>query len=367
MTSRSPTTVLVAPTAFKGTLGPAEAAAAMASGVARVWPEAEIFRRPVSDGGNGLLESYLAYEAGVLRKVEVTGPLRERIQARFVISESVAVIESAEACGLHLVPPAVRDPLRSSTRGVGELLLAARDEGASRVILGLGGSATVDGGTGMAKALNWRLAAAAAAPLEEGGGSLAQLRRIDEPADRYRPGVTVLCDVQNPLTGPNGAAAVFGPQKGAGPAQVERLEAGLTRLAEVVRTDLGIDLTDLPGAGAAGGLGAGTRAFLSADLVAGAEWVLQQWDLRRLLAGADLLVTGEGRFDAQSSMGKMTGRLLELAVSRGVSALLVCGRIDGSVSLAAGAADGGGRVVSYSDLVRLTEGACRELAVGDRL
>ena len=260
MTSRSPATVLVAPTAFKGTLGPAEAARAMASGVARVWPEAEIIHRPVSDGGNGLLESYLAYETGVLRRVEVTGPLGERVQARFVISESLAVIESAEACGLHLVPSAERDPLRSSTRGVGELLLAARDQGASRVILGLGGSATVDGGSGMANALGWRLSTAAGAALEEGGGPLAQLSRIDEPGDRYRPRVTVLCDVQNPLVGPNGAARVFGPQKGAGPAQVERLETALTRLTGVVRTDLGVDLLDLPGAGAAGGLGAPAAA-----------------------------------------------------------------------------------------------------------
>lgn len=367
MTSRSPTTVLVAPTAFKGTLGPGEAARAMATGVARVWPRAEIIRRPVSDGGNGLLESYLAYEVGIVQQVEVTGPLGERIEARFVRSQSVAVIESAEACGLHLVPSAKRDPLRSSTRGVGELLLAAWDRGASRVILGLGGSATVDGGSGMAKALGWRLTATADAPLEEGGGPLVHLRRIDEPADRYRLRVTALCDVQNPLTGPNGAATVFGPQKGADPAQVGRLEVGLTRLAEVVRTDLGVDLADLPGAGAAGGLGAGARAFLSADLVAGAEWLLEQWDLRRVLADADLLVTGEGSFDPQSSMGKITGRLLELAASRDVSALLVCGRIDGSVASVAGAADGGGRIVSYADLVRLTEDACRELAVGDRL
>ncbi|MGD8867373.1 MAG: glycerate kinase [Gemmatimonadales bacterium] len=367
MTTRSPTTVLVAPTAFKGTLGPAEVAEAMASGVARVWPEAEIIRRPVSDGGNGLLESYLAYDAGRLQQVEVTGPLGERVQARFVRSESVAVIESAEGCGLHLVPPAERDPLRASTRGVGELLLAARDQGASRVLLGLGGSATVDGGSGMAKALGWRLSTVAGAPLQEGGGPLEQLRRIDEPANRYRLRVTVLCDVQNPLIGPNGAATVFGPQKGAVPEQVRRLEAALTRLAEVVRTDLGIDLVDLPGAGAAGGLGAGARAFLSADLVAGAEWILEQWDLRHVLAGADLLVTGEGRFDTQSSMGKITGRLLDLAVSMGVSALLVCGRVDGPVASVARAADGGGRVVSYADLVRLTEDACRELAVGDRL
>lgn len=367
MPSRSPSAVLVAPTAFKGTLGPEEAAKAMASGVAAVWPEARIDCHPVSDGGNGLLESYLAHETGTLEHCEVAGPLGDRVRARFVTSGSVVVVESAEACGLHLIPRQLRDPLRSSTRGVGELLQVARARGASTVILGLGGSATVDGGSGMAKALGWRLSGSDGTQVREGGGFLTQLRRIDEPRERISGRVTVLCDVQNPLAGSNGAAAVFAPQKGADPSQVERLEAGLTQLAAVVRTDLGVDLADLPGAGAAGGLGGGARAFLSADLIAGAEWVLERWDLRRRLAAADLLVTGEGHFDAQSGMGKITGRLLDIAVSRGVPALLVCGRIEGPVPAAAKAADGGGRILSSGDLVRLTGDACRELAAGDRL
>ncbi len=366
MTSRSPTAVLVAPTAFKGTLGPADAAGAMAAGVKRVWPEAEVFRRPVSDGGNGLLETYLAHEGGVLEQVEVTGPLGERTQARFVRSGSVVIVESAEACGLHLIPPERRDPLNASTHGVGELLLQAKAVGAAEVILGLGGSATVDGGSGMAKAMGWRLSGTAGAPLGEGGGSLIHLRRIDEPRERYSARVTALCDVQNPLTGPSGAAAVYAPQKGAGPVQVDQLEAGLSRLAEVVRAELGVDLADCRAPALPAGLGRG-RAFLSADLVAGSEWVLELGDLRRLVAGVDVLVTGEGRFDAQSSMGKITGRLLEIAAAAGVSALLVCGRIDGPSAQAAKAVDGGGRILSYADIARLTECACRELAVGDRL
>lgn len=313
------------------------------------------------------MDCYLAHETGNLEVSEVAGPLGERIQARFVSSGSVAVIESAEACGLHLIPPRDRDPLRSSTRGVGDLLLAARARGVSAVILGLGGSATVDGGSGMAMALGWRLSGPAGVPLGEGGGSLTQLRRIDDPRERYLERVTVLCDVQNPLTGSNGAAAVFAPQKGADAPQVERLEAGLTQLAAVVRTDLGVDLADLPGAGAAGGLGGGVRAFLGADLVAGAEWVLERWDLRRRLAGADLLVTGEGHFDAQSGMGKITGKLLEAAASSGVPALLVCGRSDRPVAEPAKVIDGGGRILSRADLAHLTESACRELAAGDRL
>ncbi len=367
MTSRSPTTVLVAPTAFKGTLGPRDVAKAMATGLQRIWPEAEVFCRPVSDGGNGLLETYLALQGGELEQVEVTGPLGEKTLARFLRSGSLAVVESAEACGLHLTPPDRRDPLGASTRGVGELLLRVQAGGAADVILGLGGSATVDGGSGMAKAMGWQLNGKRGVPVEEGGGSLVQLRQIVEPPVRYTLRVTALCDVQNPLTGPDGAAAVYAPQKGAGPAQVEQLEAGLSQLAEIVRTDLGVDLTDLPGAGAAGGLGAGARAFLGADLVAGSEWVLGLGDLRRLVSEVDLLVTGEGRFDAQSSMGKITGRLLEIAAAAGISSLLVCGRIEGPSAPAARAVDGRGRNLSYADIVGLTEGACRELAIGDRL
>jgi len=367
MTSRPPTTVLVAPTAFKGTLGPADVAKAMATGVERVWPEAEVFCRPVSDGGNGLLEAYLAHQSGVLEQVEITGPLGEKTLARFVRSGSLAVVESAEACGLHLIPSDRRDPLAASTRGVGELLQRVLVVGADDVILGLGGSATVDGGAGMAKALGWQLNGRCGAPIGEGGGSLAQLRRIVEPPARYPVRVTALSDVHNPLTGPDGAAAVYAPQKGAGPEQVEQLEVGLRRLGEVVRTDLGVDLADLPGAGAAGGLGGGARAFLGADLVAGSEWVLGLGDLRRLVSEVDLLVTGEGRFDAQSRMGKITGRLLEIAAAAGVSSLLVCGRIEGPSTAAAKAIDGRGRNLSYADIVGLTEDACRELAVGDRL
>jgi glycerate kinase len=360
-------TVLVAPTAFKGTLGPEQAAQAMAAGVTAVWPAAEILQCPLSDGGNGLLEAYVALEGGAMEAIEVSGPVGDRTTARYVRSGSTVVIESAEACGLHLVPRGRLDPLHSTTRGVGELLLAAVAVGASEVILGLGGSATVDGGTGMAKALGWGFSGAAGTPLGEGGGPLARLRRIDAPSQRFAAPVMALCDVQNLLTGPRGAAVVYGPQKGARPEDVQQLELGLERLAALIRLDLGIEVAELPGAGAAGGLGAGARAFLGADLVAGSEWMLRRGNLREILSGADLLVTGEGRFDAQSGMGKVTGRLLEAARLAGVPALLVCGRVDGSTPPGVVAVHDPGRTLSSEDVARLAEDACRALARGGRL
>jgi glycerate kinase len=367
MTNQPVATVLVAPTAFKGTLGPAQAAQAMAAGVAAVWPAAEVLQIPLSDGGNGLLEAYLALEGGAVETIEVTGPLGDRTMARYVRSGSTVVIESAEACGLHLVPSDRLNPLHATTRGVGELLLAAVAAGASEVILGLGGSATVDGGTGMARALGWSFSGAAGAPLGEGGESLARLRRIDPPPERLAARVVSLCDVRNPLTGPRGAATVYAPQKGARPEDVQQLELGLGRLADLIRLDLGVEVAELPGAGAAGGLGAGARAFLGADLVAGSEWMLRRGNVRGILSGVDLLVTGEGRFDAQSSMGKVSGRLLEAAGSAGVPALLVCGSVEGPTPHGVWAAHAPGRVLAGEDIARLVEDACRTLAGEGRL
>jgi glycerate kinase len=367
MTNLPVATVLVAPTAFKGTLGPGQAAQAMAAGVAAVWPAAEILQIPLSDGGNGLLEAYVALEGGAARTIEVTGPLGDSTTAGYVRSGSTAVIESAEACGLHLVPGDRLDPLHATTRGVGELLLAAIAAGASEVVLGLGGSATVDGGTGMARALGWSFSGAAGTPLGEGGGSLTRLRRIDPPPQRFAARVVSLCDVQNLLTGPQGAATVYGPQKGARPEDVQQLELGLARLADMIRLDLGIEVAGLPGAGAAGGLGAGARAFLGADLVAGSEWMLRRGNVWDILSGADLLLTGEGRFDAQSSMGKVTGRLLEAAGSAGVPTLLVCGRVDGPTPSGVITAHAPGRTLTSEDVARLAEDACRALAGGGRL
>jgi len=359
--------VAVAPTAFKGTLGPASVARAMADGVTAAWPAAETIRRPLSDGGNGLLEAWADRRGGDLEELEVTGPLGVSTRAHILRSGSLVVIESAEACGLHLLPSKGRDPLHATTRGVGELLLAAVEGGASEIVLGLGGSATVDGGTGMARALGWRFMDDADNELPEGGGALAKLDSI-RPPERTLEGRTVaLCDVANPLVGPLGAARVYGPQKGASPGGVALLEAALGQLAQVLEEDLGLALANLAGAGAAGGLGAGARAFLGAELMPGAEWMIEQAGLPELLMRTDLIVTGEGHFDAQSSMGKVTGRVIDIARLAGVPVLLVCGRVDGPLPPGVEAIDGGGALLEEADIARLTEGACRGLASGDRL
>jgi glycerate kinase len=219
----------------------------------------------------------------------------------------------------------------------------------------------------MARALGWSFRDAAGRALPEGGGSLARLVRIERPDRVWTLPVLVLCDVQNPLTGPRGAARVYGPQKGATAEQVEVLDAGLVRLAEVMWRDLGVDVADLPGAGAAGGLGAGARVFLGARLASGAEWMIRRTGVETTLAASDLVVTGEGRYDAQSGMGKVTGRLLELAEARGVPALLVCGAIEGSLPRAVHGIDGAGRILGPSDLTDLAASGCRALESRGRL
>lgn len=299
--------------------------------------------------------------------MDVTGPLGVSTRAHILRNGSLAVIESAEACGLHLLPPKGRDPLHATTRGVGELLLAAVGGGASEVVLGLGGSGTVDGGTGMARALGWRFLDEAGVELAEGGGALAKLHSIRPPARQIEGRTVALCDVANPLAGPLGAARVYGPQKGASPRGVALLEAALGRLAHVLEEDLGLALANVAGGGAAGGLGAGARAFLDAELVSGAEWMIEQAGLPELLSRAEMVVTGEGHFDAQSSMGKATGKVTDMARSAGVPVLLVCGRVDGPLPAGVEAIDGGGALLEEADIARITEGACRSLASGDRL
>ncbi len=359
--------VVVAPTAYKGTLGPTAVARALARGVAAAWPETRITVTPLSDGGNGLIESYASYADGVEEAYEVSGPLGSPTHARLLRSGGAAVVESAEACGLHRVPAERRDPLRASTRGVGQLLIAAARGGAAEIILGLGGSATVDGGSGMARALGWRFLGSAGRPLDEGGGALVELERIERPGGKLGPRVVALCDVDNPLLGKRGAARVFAPQKGAGPAEVKTLEAGLARLAQVVNEGLGVRVAELAGGGAAGGLGAGARAFLGAELVSGAAWMIERVGLRSLIARADLVISGEGRFDAQSGMGKLTGRVIEAARLSGVPVLLVCGCVEGPLPPGVAAVDGGGRELAEGDLVRLTRDACLARAGRDRL
>jgi glycerate 2-kinase len=225
--------ILICPTAFKGTLTASEATAAMADGARRALPDAELWLQPLSDGGNGLLNALESAGGGKGKGAQVAGPLGTSVTARFLVQEEQAVVETAEACGLHLVPETLRDPLRASTRGVGELLMAAAKEvvPGGRLVVGLGGSATVDAGAGMAEALGWRLLDDGGEPIPPGGAGLLHLAAIEPPADRPAlPPLVVLADVTNPLVGVQGAARVFGPQKGAGPEVVSRLERGLEQL-----------------------------------------------------------------------------------------------------------------------------------------
>jgi len=322
--------IVVAPNAFKGTLTAPQAAAAISQGVREVFPEAEIVEVPVADGGDGTAEALVTALHGELRAVRVDGPLGDPVDARFGLVDSgrTAVVELASASGLALIPPARRDPMRATTFGFGQLLRAAREAGVVAVIAGIGGSATNDGGAGMAQALGYRLLDAGGHDLERGGAALARLWTIDASGfDRAwgSVGIRVACDVTNPLTGPLGASAVYGPQKGASPDMVRELDEALAQLSEVIGRDLGQKVSDVPGAGAAGGAGAGLIAFLGAELVPGAPLVVEAAGFDEKLKGASLVITGEGRADEQTAYGKAPGEVARRAQAAGVPVLLLAG------------------------------------------
>ena len=316
--------IVIAPDKFKGTLDADAVADAIAVGVRRVHPGAELLLRPVADGGDGTVAA--AVRAGWLtRTVPVTGPDGAARTAVLALGVDTALVELATAAGLHLAPPA---PLTASTRGVGELVRAALDTGVSRVVVGIGGSATTDAGAGMLAALGVRLLGADGAELPPGGAALAGLERLDvtglDPR-LARVEVVIATDVDNPLTGPDGAAAVFGPQKGATPEDVRVLDAALARFAAVVRRDLGVEVDAVPGAGGAGGTAAGALAVLGARITSGADLVCDLVGLSSALAGADLCLTGEGALDAQTLSGKAPAVVARRAAAAGVPCLGLAG------------------------------------------
>jgi glycerate kinase len=317
--------IVIAPDSFKGTLTAREATAAMAEGVLRVWPHAQIVLLPLADGGEGTADALISATQGRLVTAAVTGPLGEPVEASFGILGSsglhdpggcCAVVEMAQAAGLGLVPADRRDPRITTTNGVGELLRAAVDRGATEIIVGLGGSATNDGGAGAMRALGARFLDGNANELPDGGAALGRLARIDMGGFVFpvgRVSVTAASDVRNPLIGPNGASAVYGPQKGATSEMVAELDAALANYAAIVKRDLGVDVADLPGAGAAGGLGAALAAFLEASFKPGIDVVLDVARFETQVAGADLVLTGEGRLDGQTLCGKTISGLLSRA------------------------------------------------------
>lgn len=327
--------IVLAPQSLKGSLDAPGVAEAMAAGVAAVFPEAEIVVCPVADGGEGTVHALVAATGGRLEHVRVTGPLGEPVMAEYGMlgGSRTAVIEMAAASGLPLVPSALRDPRRTSTYGTGELMRAALDAGCERLLIGIGGSATNDGGAGMAQALGAHLLDDAGHEVSAGGAALARLARIDASGldQRLRHiQVQVACDVTNPLYGSEGASVVYGPQKGASPAMVEELDAALMHYAEVIRRDLGLDVAQAPGAGAAGGLGAGLLAFSGATLVPGARLVLEALDFAAKVDGAALVLTAEGRLDAQTAYGKAVGAVAATARQAGAGVVALAGSIESS-------------------------------------
>ncbi|KQS66444.1 glycerate kinase [Modestobacter sp. Leaf380] len=316
--------IVIAPDKFKGTLDADGVADAIAAGVVRVHPDAEVLLRPVADGGDGTVAA--ALRAGwTPLAVRVAGPDGEPRQAVLALDGGTALVELATAAGLHLAPPA---PLTATTRGVGDLLLAALEAGARRLVVGIGGSATTDAGTGMLTALGVRFLDAAGDALPPGGAALARLDRVDVTGlDPRLAGVDVLIatDVDNPLTGPRGAAAVFGPQKGATPDDVAVLDAALARFAAVVRRDLGVEVDAVPGAGGAGGTAAGALAVLGARVTSGADLVCDLVGLDAALAGADLCLTGEGALDEQTLSGKAPAVVARRAAAAGVPCVGIAG------------------------------------------
>ena len=324
--------IVIAPQAFKQSVGARAAAVAIGRGVRRVAPDAQTTLIPVADGGDGTLAALIETSGGRFFEASVSGPLGEPLMARWgaMGDGRTAVIEMALASGLALLGDEQRDPRRATTYGVGQLMAAALDAGYARIIVGLGGSATNDGGAGMASALGVRFRDAQGGELAPGGAALANLARIDTGGIHPKLGgavITGATDVTNPLCGDTGAAAIFGPQKGATPAMVAELDGCLANLARVISADLGIDVADTPGAGAAGGLGAGLMAFAGAELRSGIDLVCDALDFDAHAADADLVITGEGRADRSTAFDKAPVGIARRSRAFGAPTLLLAGSL----------------------------------------
>lgn len=320
-------TVLLAPDKFKGSLTAAEVAAALSRGIRRSRPGMDVVALPVADGGDGTLDAAVA--AGFRRvPIRVSGPTGRPVDTAYARRGATAVVEMADACGLARLPGGRPAPLQASSRGVGEVAAAAVAAGCTRLVVGIGGSASTDGGLGFARALGAVVTSAGGAEPGEGGGALAEVTALEFSGLRLLDGVEVVvaCDVDNPLTGEHGAAAVYGPQKGATEADVAVLDAALAQWADVVQAATGRDLRDTPGAGAAGGVGFAAVALLGARLRPGIELMLELLDFDRHVAQADWVVVGEGSLDRQSLRGKAPVGVAARARAAGARVLAVCGR-----------------------------------------
>ncbi|WP_346353717.1 glycerate kinase [Azotosporobacter soli] len=322
--------IIVAPDSYKGSLTAVQVASAMARGIGRVYPEAQVVQMPIADGGEGTVVAMVAALGGEMVETTVQGPLGAPVVAQWglVASGETAVIEMAAASGLPLLSSAERDPLRASSHGTGELIVAALDKGVKRIIIGLGGSATNDGGAGMAQALGAKLYDDWGKPLQPGGAALARLETVDLSALDARLAETeiwVACDVDNPLCGPQGASAVYGPQKGATSEMVAQLDAALAVYAGIMTEATGRAVAEKPGTGAAGGLGAGLLWLTNARLRPGVEMVLEVAEFEKQLLDTDWVLTGEGRTDQQTAFGKAPIGVASAAKRHAVPVALLSG------------------------------------------
>ncbi len=324
--------IVIAPNALKGSLSAARAADAMAAGAAKACPRATIKTIPVADGGDGLVDVLITALGGEMVETTVDNPLGKPIQARFchVPDRRLAVIEMATASGLALLQDSERNPLLTSTMGTGQLIQAALDKNIQHLIIGIGGSATNEGGIGMAQSLGVQFTDARGHSISPVGQSLIDIQRIDiSGLDPRLQKITidVICDVNNPLLGNNGATRVYGPQKGATPEDQEHLEKGLHNLADVIQRDLNKTVHHLPGAGAAGGLGAGLHAFLNARLRPGMDIILELLDLKSAMTDAQLVLTAEGQIDFQTAFGKAPAGVAALAKSLNIPCIAIAGSL----------------------------------------
>lgn len=330
--------IVIAPDSFKGSMSAKEVADAIERGIKSVLTNAEIIKIPMADGGEGTVETLVDATSGQIIKLNVLDPLGSETEAYFGIlgDGSTAVIEMALASGLTMVPRDKRNPLFTTTFGTGQLIKAALDNGCRELIIGIGGSATNDGGVGMAQALGIKFLNNKGQEISFGGGNLLNIDRIDlKNMDKRVKDCKfkVACDVDNPLCGPKGASYVFGPQKGATPEMVKYLDENLSHLAEVIKRDMGIDVKNEPGAGAAGGLGAGLMAFCNAQLQRGIELVIEATKIEEKIKGADLVITGEGQMDYQTAHGKTPYGVAQVAKKRNVPVVALVGSIGAGVEV----------------------------------
>jgi glycerate kinase len=319
--------IIVAPDSFKGNMRSATVCEIIRKAILLEMSAAEVLTFPMADGGEGTVEAVLAATGGTVHLLEVSGPLGDPVEAQYgLLPDGTAIIEMASASGIELIPAEQLNPMEATTYGTGELLKHLLSEGHTSIVMGIGGSATIDGGVGMAQALGYRF-------LDTQGKetcALTEVCSIDSSGvvqGLEKASIRVACDVTNPLTGPNGAAAVFGPQKGATPEMVEALDAGLANLFKIAGAD------GAPGDGAAGGLGYGLRVFCNAEIISGATLIAETVGLPAALENADLLITGEGRTDGQTASGKLCSVLADMARERGVKTLLLSGALQGELDL----------------------------------